>query len=194
MTERNHKDRHKTETPDVSHIRNLEVTHEMSDVDVKGILTFAVALTVMTVVVYLLMLLMFNVLNKQEVSKEQKPSPMALSEKERLPPEPRLQGAQGFSEGLDKSAGITETEEEKGKPKDPLWEIRILKRQWNDVLEHGAKDKDGNVVGLPIDEAMKRILEGKGLPSRSPAPGDSDYSAHTPTSASSGRMTEKGKQ
>jgi hypothetical protein len=194
MTERNHKDGHRTETPDVSHIRNVEVTHEMSDVDVKGILTFAVALTVMTVVVYLLMLLMFNVLNKQEVSKEQKPSPMKLSEKERLPPEPRLQGAQGFSEGLDKSAGITETEEEKGKPKDPLWEIRILRQQWNDVLEHGAKDKDGKVVGLPIDEAMKRTLEGNGLPSRSQAPGDSDYSVQTPTAASSGRLTEKGKQ
>jgi len=194
MTERNHKHGHKTETPDVSHIRNVEVTHEMSDVDVKGILTFAVALTVMTVVVYLLMLLMFNVLNKQEVSKEQKPPPMALSEKERLPPEPRLQGAQGFSEGLDKSAGITETEAEKGKPKDPLWEIRILRQQWNDVLEHGAKDKDGKVVGLPIDEAMKRILEGNGLPSRSQAPSDSDYSVQTPTAASSGRLTEKGKQ
>jgi len=193
MTERNHKHGHKTETPDVSHIRNVEVTHEMSDVDVKGILTFAVALTVMTVVVYLLMLLMFNVLNKQEVGKEQKPSPMALSEKERLPPEPRLQGAQGFSEGLDKSAGITETEEEKGKPKDPLWEIRILRQQWNDVLEHGAKDKDGKVVGLPIDEAMKRILEGNGLPSRSPE-SNSDYAVRMPTAASSGRMTEKGNQ
>jgi len=193
MTERNHKGGHKTETPDVSHIRNVEVTHEMSDVDVRGILTFAVALTVMTVVVYLLMLLMFKVLNKQEVGKEQKPSPMALSEKERLPPEPRLQGAQGFSEGLNKSAGITETEDERKKQKDPLWEIRILRQQWNDVLEHGAKDKDGKVVGLPIDEAMKRILEGNGLPSRSQARGDAD-SMQTPTAASSGRMTEKGKQ
>ncbi len=193
MTERNHKHGHKTETPDVSHIRNVEVSHEMSDVDVKGILMFAVALTVMTVVVYLLMLLMFKVLNKQEVGKEQKPSPMALSEKERLPPEPRLQGAQGFSEGLNKSAGITETEDERKKPKDPLWEIRILRQQWNDVLEHGAKDKDGKVVGLPIDEAMKRILEGNGLPSRSQARGDAD-SMQTPTAASSGRMTEKGKQ
>src|SRR6266700_5575007 len=91
---------HKTETPDVSHIRNVEVSHEMSDVDVKGILMFAVALTVMTVVVYLLMLLMFKVLNKQEVGKEQKPSPMALSEKERLPPEPRLQRSEEHTSEL----------------------------------------------------------------------------------------------
>ena len=33
---------HKTETPDVSHIRNVEVTHETSDVNVRGVLTFAV--------------------------------------------------------------------------------------------------------------------------------------------------------
>jgi len=29
-------DAHKTETPDVSHIRNVEVTHEKSDVSVRA--------------------------------------------------------------------------------------------------------------------------------------------------------------
>ena len=38
-----HKERgngHKTETPDVSHIRNVEVTHERSDVSVRGVMSF----------------------------------------------------------------------------------------------------------------------------------------------------------
>jgi hypothetical protein len=39
---------HKTETPDVSHIRNVEVTHETSDVNVNGVLTFVVGLTILT--------------------------------------------------------------------------------------------------------------------------------------------------
>jgi len=51
---------HKTETPDVSHIRNVEVTHETSDINVNGVLTFVVALTILTVAVYVGMLLLFN--------------------------------------------------------------------------------------------------------------------------------------
>ena len=38
---------HVTETPDVSHIKNLDVTHEASDVSVTGILKFVVGLTVL---------------------------------------------------------------------------------------------------------------------------------------------------
>ena len=36
---------HKTETPDVSHIRNVEVTHETSDINVMGVLMFVVELS-----------------------------------------------------------------------------------------------------------------------------------------------------
>src|ERR671934_93173 len=42
---------HKTETPDVSHIRNVEVTHETSDINVRAVLTFAVVLTLATIAV-----------------------------------------------------------------------------------------------------------------------------------------------
>ena len=42
---------HKTETPDVSHIRNVEVTHETSDISVRGVLTFVVVLTLATAAV-----------------------------------------------------------------------------------------------------------------------------------------------
>src|SRR5947209_7427970 len=188
MTKENHKDGHKTETPDVSHIRNVEVTHEMSDVDVKGILAIAVGLTVMTVVVYLLMFLMFNVLKKQEVSKEQKPSLMALTDKERLPPEPRLQVAPGFGVNLSNGQKVDLS------LRAPQEEYQVVHKQWEQVLNEGARDQSGNIVGLPIDQAMKKVLEGNGLPSRSQAPSNSDYSAQTPTAASSGRIAEKGKQ
>jgi hypothetical protein len=181
---------HKTKTPDVSHIRNVEVTHEMSDVDVKGILTFVVGLTVMTVVVYLLMLLMFNVMNKQEETKdkERPRSPMVLSEKERLPPEPRLQAAPGFGVNLSNGQKVDLS------LRPPQEEYQVVHKQWEQVLNEGARDQSGKIVGVPIDQAMNKVLEGNGLPSRSQAPGDSDYSVQTPTSASSGRMTEKGKQ
>jgi hypothetical protein len=86
---------HKTETPDVSHIRNVEVTHEASDISVNGVLTFVVALTILTVAVYVGMLLLFNTFQSQSQA-EPKPGPMALKQEQRLPPEPRLQAAPGF--------------------------------------------------------------------------------------------------
>jgi len=81
---------HKTETPDVSHIRNLEVTHETSDVNVNGVLTFVLALTILTISVFIGLIFLFNYL-KGQAAKEVQPGPMALSPQERLPPEPRLQ-------------------------------------------------------------------------------------------------------
>jgi hypothetical protein len=36
MAEKHKGNGHKTETPDVSHIRNVEVTHETSDINVKA--------------------------------------------------------------------------------------------------------------------------------------------------------------
>ena len=119
---------------------------------------------------------------------------MRLSEKERLPPEPRLQTAPGF--------GVKATNGDRIdlSLKAPQEEYRVVRKQWETILKEGPKDQNGKVVGLSIDDAMKKVLEGNGLPSRSPegnSPGASDfshYAARTPTTASSGRMTEKGKQ
>jgi len=187
---------HVTETPDVSHIKNIDVTREVSDVDLRGIVGFLIGLSVMTVVVYLLMLLMFTVLNSREEKKEEAEiRPMALTEKERLPPEPRLQSAPGFAEDLAKQAGVKETDD-LTKPKDRTWELDQLRKKWEDELLHGAKDPSGKPVALPIDEAKKLLLTSGALPVRTttPAPGGPDYGIDMPTAASSGRMTEKRKQ
>jgi hypothetical protein len=156
---------HVTETPDVSHIRNVDVTHELSDVNLRGIMTFLGGLTVMTVVVYLLMWGMFRVLSTQE--KDEPPSPVAMTGKERLPPEPRLQGAPGFGEELEKEAGVKEVgEAEKApRPRDPLWEIKVLREHWKSTLENGVRDSSGKFVILPIEEAKKELLR-QGLPVR----------------------------
>ena len=65
-----HDARHATETPDVSHIKNVDVTHEASDVDISGILKFVIGLTVLGAVVFVLMWGMFRLLSAQEVEKE----------------------------------------------------------------------------------------------------------------------------
>lgn len=179
-----------TETPDVSHVRNPDVTHEMSDVNVPGILKFVVALVVMTVAVYGLMWLLFVFLNTQEVRKEAEapPGPMAMSEQENLPPEPRLQAARGFGVKLENGEWVNLEKRE------PQAEYRVLREQWESVLKEGPKDKSGNPVGLPIEQAMKKVLEGQGLRSRPAPPGMTDETMGTPTAASSGRVNEKVKQ
>jgi cbb3-type cytochrome oxidase subunit 3 len=189
---RNNGHGHITETPDVSHIRNLDVTHELSDVNIRGIMTFIGGLVVMTIFVYLLMWAMFRVLAKRE--QEQALSPMAMTGKERLPAEPRLQGAPGFAEALEKETGVKEGEKTEGppKPKDPLWEIRALRQHWDSSLKFGEKDPAGKTLALPIEGAKKELLR-EGLPVRPNEPigsGNNDL----PTAASSGRVAGGSKQ
>jgi hypothetical protein len=162
---------HITETPDTSHIKNVDVTHEVSDVYIEGIAKFVVALAALMVVSFVLMWALFSLFEKKAADPPR--SPMALSDRERLPPEPRLQGAPGFAEELDKSAAATKEtqpgmspERKAGitPPKDPLWEIKVLREQWEDVLKHGPVDKNGQRYGMPIEQAKDEVL--KQLPVR----------------------------
>lgn len=162
---------HVTEIPDVSYIKNVDVTHEVSDVHVSGLAKFVVGLSILMIASFLLMWVMFRAFDAQV--KDPKRSPMALTGKDRLPPEPRLQGAPGFGEGLERETGAKESPEPKASPeakpsptpKNPLWEIRAVREQWNDVLEHGPVDKDGKRYGMPIEKAKEEILK-QGLPVR----------------------------
>ena len=157
---------HITETPDTSYIKNIDVTHEVSDVQVPAIAKFIVALAVLMVFSFLLVWGVFRMFDASTV--EPPRSPMALSEKERLPPEPRLQSAPGFAEQLDKAAqagkekrGVQPNEiiNKAPAPKDPLWEIQILREQWDDVLRNGPVDQNGQRYGMPIEQAKDEVLK-----------------------------------
>lgn len=186
MKDKQKGDGHKTETPDVSHIRNVEVTHEASDINVRAVLTFAVVLTVLTIVVGFGIRMLFGYFNAQE-AKEPGPGPMALRKEDRLPPEPRLQAAPGFQVTLENGQTVSL---QLSAPQD---EYRVLKRQWEENLRTGLKDQSGNVVGMPIKDAIDKVVSGEGLPSRVKGPGGKlmDYAISMPTAASSGRETEK---
>lgn len=178
---------HKTETPDVSHIRNVEVTHETSDVNVRGVLTFCVVLAVATIVIGIGIWLLFKFFNQQR-AKEPGPGPMALSRdrEARLPPEPRLQAAPGFQITLE-NGEIVNLERAA-----PQTEYRVLRQQWEENLKTGLKDQSGNVVGMPIDEAIRKVAS-QGLPAKPKDPNKKfqDYAIQMPTAPSSGRELEK---
>jgi hypothetical protein len=178
---------HRTETPDVSHIRNVEVTHETSDINVRGVLTFVVVLTITTIAIAIGMKLLFGYFDAQE-AKAPGRGPMALTDKkDRLPPEPRLQSAPGFE--ITTEDGKTTSLEKR----EPQAEYRVLRKQWEENLKTGLKDSSGRVVGMPIDQAMQRVVSGGGLPTM--VKGEpkklSDYAISMPTAASSGREIEK---
>ncbi|HEX6284715.1 MAG TPA: hypothetical protein VFZ71_07560 [Pyrinomonadaceae bacterium] len=179
---------HKTETPDVSHIRNVEVTHETSDINVRGVLVFVVVLTVTTAAISLGMWLLFRFFNAAEARQEQPPGPMAITTKDgRLPPKPRLQAAPGFG------AEIPDGRNEGLELQAPQAEYWVLKDYWDRALNGQLKDQSGNQIGVPITQAMEQIVSGQGLPARTQtAPAKlQDWAISMPTAASSGRTTEK---
>ena len=179
-------DGHRTETPDVSHIRNVEVTHEASDVNVRAVLTFVLVLTIATATVSLGLWLLFRYFDAEE-AKEKPPGRMAVSGHERLPPEPRLQAAPGFAVTLEDGQRVNL---EKNAPQ---MEYRVLRQQWESELRGELKDKSGNAIAMPIDQAIQQVVSGEGLPTRAKTAPDKlqDYAISLPTAASSGRETEK---
>jgi hypothetical protein len=179
---------HKTETPDVSHIRNVEVTHETSDINVRSVLVFVVVLTVATAAVSLGMWLLFKFFNQQEARQEPKRGPMAVTSKqERLPPKPRLQAAPGFE------AEIPGGQAEGLELKAPQAEYQVLRRYWEQELNGQLKDPSGNAIGIPINQAMEQVVSGQGLPTRANTTANKleDYAISSPTAMSSGRQSEK---
>jgi hypothetical protein len=180
---------HRTETPDVSHIRNVEVAHEPSDVSVRGVLTFVLVLTLATITISIGLWFLFNYFNTEKAT-ERPRGPMSsqnLKEEERLPPEPRLQAQRGFKIKLE--SGV----EEDLQLKPPQAEYRVLRQQWENVLRDGLKDSSGNTVGIPIDQAIEKVVSGAGLPATTKqAPGKlEDYAISMPSEMSSGRETIK---
>jgi hypothetical protein len=189
--ENGHDARHATETPDVSHIKNVDVTHEASDVDVSSILKFVMGLTVLGVVVFVLMWGLFRLLNAQETEKEPPPGPMAMTEEERLPPPPRLQAAKGFEVKLENGELVNLEKRE------PEAEYRVLREQWEHRLNcqsgDGTPGTSPNCV--PIGEAMKKLLEGSGVPVRTSAKDSgTPRGVAPPTAWSSGRVSGKAGQ
>ncbi|HKQ99183.1 MAG TPA: hypothetical protein VJT09_00840 [Pyrinomonadaceae bacterium] len=178
------------ETPDVSHIQNPDVSHEASDVDVGTIVKFVVGLFFLTVITFVLMKLLYNVLESRAANNDPKPRPMALTEQERLPPEPRLQAAPGFGVGLNEGKAINL------QLREPQAEYNELRKIWDGVLE-GKPDPRTGKMSMPIEEAKKRVLEDGSLKSR-PAPDSQGLQEQMgingmdiPSYQSSGRMTEK---
>ena len=185
------KDRHGgAQTPDVTHIHNPGVAHEESDVNVRGIAKFVIALAIGSIVTFVLMRVMFNYLESRELAAqaEQPASPLAKqkSPEERLPPEPRLQLAPGHEIH-------------------PLKDMEKAHDEWKAQLNgYGWVDQNVGTVRIPIEQAKRVLLEKGLLQARQPQQGQgtggqnatgqpaqqSSGTEQVPTSPSSGQKTD----
>jgi hypothetical protein len=119
---------------------NIEVRHEESDVNIRAIFGFGAALLTVAVVVHMLIYLLFGFFTRREDQSVPAEYPLAAQEN-RVPPEPRLQI-------------------------DPREDLSALRAKEDEILgTYGWVDRNAGVVRIPIDAAMKLVLE-RGLPAR----------------------------
>ena len=119
---------------------NVAVEHEESDVNVRAILAFGLALLVAGAIVHLLLALLFGYFTR-EAARVPRVYPLAAQHEEQQPPQPRLQSH-------------------------PREDMNQLRRREDAILgSYGWVDKTGGVARIPIDEAMKLTVQ-RGLPTR----------------------------
>jgi len=130
-----------------------DMAYEPNAVGTKGIAYFGIGLFLLIVTTSCLMWVLLGVYESSTASSRASQNPMMMSEKERLPPEPRLQSAPGF--GVETRKGFVNLE--LTAPQSEYW---VLKKEWADQLANGTKDEaTGTVVSLPISEAKEKLIE-----------------------------------
>ncbi len=134
-------------------LMDLDKPYEQNVIGVKGIAYFGTGLFLLIVITFGLMwALLWGVLEKEAIESKRSDNPMRMSDKDRLPPEPRLQSAPGFGvTGPDGRANF--------ELREPQAEYRELRKIWDDLIKNGQKDAaTGTVVKMPIDVAIDKLL------------------------------------
>jgi hypothetical protein len=120
------------------------VRHEATDVNVRAIFGFGLGLILVAVCVYGGVFLLFQYLEGREAVRIAPMYPLSATERNREPPEPRLQT-------------------------DPRGDLQQLRAHEDEILRsYGWVDRNAGIVRIPRDEAMKLTLK-RGLPARAPA-------------------------
>lgn len=197
--------KHDRETPDVSRIGNPDVQHEVNDVNASAIIKFIGGLAGALLFSFALVFGLFYLLNWRAVRADAEEArarlPLARRENDRLPPEPRLQLAPGSGITLKDGRRVDLTTDKV--PEQPQAEMRVLRKEWDhDLNNYYWVDRNAGTVGLPIEEAMRRVAESN-LPVRQQQQQQegqqqnrqqADGFDQLPTYQSAGRRDERRKQ
>ena len=163
---------------------DFDMPYEQNVIGMRGIIYFAVGLFFLIVITLVLMWALLNVFEDDAKVTKGSDNPMQMSDRDRLPPEPRLQAAPGF--GVDSEKGRVNLE-----LREPQAEYRELYKQWQAEWANGVKDpKTGTVTALPIEEAKAKVLS-ENLKAKSGAEAErlAQDSRLSLTDASAGRMS-----
>jgi hypothetical protein len=135
---------------------DFDKPYEQNLIGLRGIIIFGVGLFLLIVITFGLMWVLEDAMEGEALETKGAKEPMAMSELEKLPPEPRLQSAPGF--GVDGENGRVNLE-----LREPQAEYREMRKIWEKGWLEGHKDeKTGTVISLPIEEAKKKFLEQSG--------------------------------
>jgi len=139
--------------------------YEHTDASVVVVARFLVSLGIAAVIIHFGLALLFNLFVQQRVERTDPKYPLAAGEGQRLPPEPRLQRF----------------------PREDILNFRLGEEA---VLQnYGWVDKSEGSVHIPIQDAMRLVLERKLLASRpDPAAGQVN---ELPADSSAGRTVEE---
>ena len=123
---------------------NVEVVHEESDVNVGAIIRFGLGLLLIAVFIHVFLWWLQGTYSRQNQRAQTQVYPLAAGQQDRLPPSPRFQ-------------------------ENPQQELQDLRAKQGALLEgYGWVDKEGGVARIPIEDAMKMVVE-RGLPTREAA-------------------------
>jgi hypothetical protein len=131
----------------VQDVENPDVHHEMTDVNIRGVLVFAAGLIIAAGFIHFAIWILFRLLADEHVQRGLPEYPLATTQERRVPPAPRLQ------------------------PSPPDWrtpreDLREFRQQEDVILDtYGWADKNAGAVRIPINEAMKLTVQ-RGLPAR----------------------------
>jgi hypothetical protein len=132
---------------------DFEKGYEQNVIGLKGIIYFAIGLVLLIIITFALMWALLHVMRDQAAETKEIVEPMAMSDKESLPPEPRLQAAPGF--GVDSPNGRVNLELRNSQA-----EYQELHSQWNELIRNGEKDpKTGMQITMPVSEGINKLLQ-----------------------------------
>ncbi len=165
---------------------DFDKPYEPNEIGMTQILWFSGGLFLLIVITFGLMWILQVFMERDKVAEDLKNrNPLARSNQERLPPEPRVQAAPGF--GVDGPNGRINLELKA--PQSEYWELHKI---WKKEAAEGqkiAKDGKMTVITLSIDDAKKAVLS-ENLKSRSGEAAEKSFKeAQTIVSGSSAGRT-----
>lgn len=136
-----------------SHPSGVGAGHEGSTLKIGPVVWFLIGLGVATVIVFFLMAGLFDAFANRAGKSEDHPSPLA-GERQKLPPEPRLQLAPTKAEQLEDKLPPNIKEDH------PLQEMKRVRAEEDAKLNsYGWVDQKTGVVHIPIDDAKRLFLQ-----------------------------------